>query len=365
MSAIGFGQNVTGGGKNPDRIEVTNGKNNGSGTLADAIDKANKADGRGMEIVIKTNIDPNIDPKKPKEPKLIVRAKNLTIRAEGGAVINRNLLYFDCTKADNVWLTDLRFNSDGESNPPDTILIDATEGRGKKGFWIDHCSFEAYKDLNITSNTKDKKGEPPLLITVSHCRFHDLDPTGEAHRDHGALGIHGAGEKHGMKQDQKTNAYATVYRNYFQNVRRRSPRSSRLTFVHAFNNVLENWGNGDPNADPGKDQVNGMASGNFGILTAEANYFSAGAFKSAIIVAKGKEPGQLFVGIGELVNLYLNGALDPFKDPHNELPPGPPPDPTKELKKRYEEALGAGIPQRDRMTEALANAIKSEAGARS
>jgi hypothetical protein len=107
MSAIGFGQNVTGGGKNPDRIEVTKGKNSGSGTLADAIDKANKANGREMEIVIKANIDPNKD-------RLIVKAKNLTIRAEGGAVINQNLLYFDCTKADNVWLTDLRFDSNAE-----------------------------------------------------------------------------------------------------------------------------------------------------------------------------------------------------------------------------------------------------------
>jgi hypothetical protein len=35
MSAIGFGKNVTGGGKKPGRIEVTKGKNEGSGTLKD------------------------------------------------------------------------------------------------------------------------------------------------------------------------------------------------------------------------------------------------------------------------------------------------------------------------------------------
>ncbi len=320
MSAMGFGQNVTGGGKNPVRIEVTKGKNSGSGTLAEAIDKANGAKGRETEIVITTDIDPN-------KTDLVVSAKKLTIRTEGGAVINGNHLVFDCTKADNIWLTDLRFDSDGESKPRDTISIDATKGRGKTGFWIDHCSFEAYFDLNITSNTRDKKGEPPLLITVSHCYFHDRNPTGEDHRNHGALGIHGAGEKEGGP-DQKTNAYATVYRNYFENVRRRSPRSSQRTFVHAFNNVLVNWGNGDPNPAP-KDQVNGMLSGNFGILAAEANYFYAGVFKSAISVAKGKAPGELFVGVDQLVNLYLNGALDPFKDPNNELPKGPPPDPTK------------------------------------
>jgi pectate lyase len=352
MSAIGFGQNVTGGGTNPNRIMVTSGKNSGPGTLAKAIENANDADGRETEIVIKANIDPN-------ETELIVRAKNLTIRAEGSAVINRNLLCFDCRKADNIWLTDLRFDSDGKNNPRDTLLIDATQGRGKKGFWIDHCSFEAYYDLNITSNTSDKEGEPPLLITVSHCRFHDRNQTGEDSRNHGALGIHGAGE-----QSQNTNSYATVYHSYFQNVRRRSPRSSRRTFVHAFNNVLENWGNGNRDADPGRDQVNAMESGNFGLLAAEANYFDAGKFKSTILVARGDEPGKLFVGVNNLVNLYLNGALDPFDDPHNELPPGPHPDPTPELKKRYREALGVDVPQRDRITKDLSETIKREAGAR-
>jgi pectate lyase len=200
-------------------------------------------------------------------------------------------------------------------------------------------------------------------MTVSYCRFHDRNPSGEDSRNHGALGIHGADGKGGGDPD-KINSYGTVYRNYFQNVRRRSPRTSRTTFVHAFNNVLENWGNGDPNADPGRDQVNGMASGNFGNLAAEANYFYAGAFKSAITVARGKEPGRLLVGVDQLVNLYLNGALDPFKDPNNELPPGPPPDPIKELKKRYDEALGAKVPQRDPINEALSEIIKKEAGAR-
>jgi hypothetical protein len=112
MSAIGFGKNVTGGGKKPGRIEVTNGKNQGAGTLADAIGQANAAKGRGLEIVITANIEPNT-----KKDVLTVTAKNLTIRAEGDAVIDRNHLVFDCTKADNIWLTNLRFDSDGLSQP--------------------------------------------------------------------------------------------------------------------------------------------------------------------------------------------------------------------------------------------------------
>jgi pectate lyase len=247
------------------------------------------------------------------------------------------------------------------SKPYDTLSIDATKGRGKTGFWIDHCAFEAYKDLSITTNTRDKKGEPPLLITVSHCYFHDRNPN--AGKDHGALGIHGTGggdEKNPDSGDRETNAYATVYRNYFETVRRRQPRSSQRTFVHAFNNVLQNWGNGNPNPTP-QDQVNAMVSGNFGILASEANYFDAGVFKSTIQVARGKEPGQLIVGTGPYVNLYVNGALDPLKDPLNDLPLDVPKDSTKAVEKKYEE-VKEKLPQRDPMTKALSEIIKREAG---
>jgi pectate lyase len=359
MSAIGFGKNVTGGGKNPGRIKVKNGKNSGSGTLKEAIEEANAAKGRAMEILITTNVEPYA----PKEEKdeLTVTAKNLTIRAEGGAVINLNHLIFDGTKADNIWLNNLRFDSDGLSKPYDTLSIDATEGRGKIGFWIDHCSFEAYKDLSITTNTRDKKGEPPLLITISHCHFHDRNPN--AGRDHGALGIHGTGggdDKNPDPGDRETNAYATVYRNYFETVRRRQPRSSQRTFVHAFNNVLKNWGNGDPNPTP-QDQVNAMVSGNFGILASEANYFDAGVFKSTIQVAVGKESGQLIIGTDQYVNLYVNGALDPLKDPLNNPPPKVPKDSTKAVAAYYD-AVKQEIPQRDSITPALSEVIKKEAG---
>lgn len=356
MSAIGFGKNVTGGGRKPGRIEVTKGKNSGSGTLADAIEEANRAKGRDLEIVITADVEPN-------ETDLKVTARNLTIRSERGAVLNRNHLVFDCTKADNIWLADLRFDSDGLSKPRDTISIDATEGRGETGFWIDHCSFEAYYDLSITSSTRDKKGAPPLLITISHCRFHDRNPNGADHRNHGALGIHGTGggdDKNPGPSDRETNAYATIYRNYFENVRRRQPRSSQRTFVHAFNNVLKDWGIAGP-VTPA-DQVNGMVSGNFGILAAEANYFDAGPFKSTIMVAKGKEPGQLIVGTGEHVNLYVNGALDPLKDPLNDLPLDVPKDSTKAVEKKYE-AVGGKIPRREPMTPGLSEVIKNEAGA--
>jgi pectate lyase len=347
--------NVTGGGTNPERIEVTSGKDKGAGTLAKAIEQANGAGGKNLEIVIKTKIEPN------EKADLVIRAKNLTIRADGDAVIKRNHLVFDCTQADNVLLTNLQFASDGDSKPNDSISIDAKEGRGKTGFWIDHCTFEAYRDLSVTTNTRDKEGAPPLLITVSHCHFFDKDPDGAKHRDHGALGIHGTGRKdktsknkdRTQQEDENTNAYATVYRNFFENVRRRSPRSSNRTFVHAFNNVLKQWGTSNPGKDP--DQENGMIAGHFGILVSEANYFFAGALKEAIEITKkkGEEP-RLLVGAGNLVNVYANGAI-----PATNFG-----DPPIDVLQAYQAALGpqAAIPPRDPMTDDLRKAIEKEAG---
>jgi pectate lyase len=362
MSAIGFGMNVTGGGKNPEPIEVKNGDNKGPGTLAAALEKANGAKaGSKLEIVIQTDIAPN-------KQDLEVSAQNLTIRAERGAVLILNHLVFDCRKADNILLQDLRFDP-GKGRPTkkqarDSISIDGTKGRGKKGFWIDHCFFEAVFDLSVTSNTKDLKGEPPLLLTVSCCHFHDNDPGGNENPDdddstvnHGSLGIHGAGSKNNPKDvDQETNTYATVCRNFFDNVRRRSPRSSNQTFVHAFNNVLKKWGS--PNASGDPNQANGMSAGHFGILAVEANYFDAGAFKPTIEIAKRKgEDPRLLVGTGDLVNLYRNCAMAA------ESFGAPPID----IRQEYREGLNdkkAETPQRDPMTDALSETIKKEAGAR-
>jgi pectate lyase len=207
MPAIGFGMKVTGGGTNPRQIKVKSGADKGADTLAEDLK---------------------------------VQAKNLTIRAEKGAIIRLNHIVIDCREADNILLQDLRFepDKDGEvrkGKTRDSISIDGSKGRGPIGIWIDHCFFEAFFDLSVTSNTRDLPGAPPLLITVSYCHFHDNDPGGQKADNHGALGIHGAGSKNNKKVDQETNAYATVYRNFFESVRRRSPRSSNRTFVHAFN----------------------------------------------------------------------------------------------------------------------------------
>lgn len=354
MPAIGFGQKVTGGGDTPARIIVTRVGSTGTGiTLAKAIDMANKASKRSagypaQEILI-APLDGTEVP--PHTADLTVTARNLTIRAANGVTINRNHLVFDCETSDNVILTNLSFTSDGESDPPDTISIDGTRGRHGTGFWIHHCSFEAYRDLSITSNTRDIRGARPLLITVSHCRFHDADPNGQAHRNHGALGIHGY--EHKNKVDKHTNAYATVVRNVFDHVRRRSPRSSHLTVVDAFNNVLLDWGTNRTGTDATDAQQNGMEAGHAGILLASANYFKPNVLTETIGVAS-TQPPRLTLGTGTEANRYVVPAV------------GTPAQGAPIVRQQiYTDALGSAavVPTPVTIDDALVATIRTEAGA--
>lgn len=358
MPAIGFGKNVTGGADRPHTIEVTDPGNTGAGTLAQAIADANAYTTSSQrhppqEIVIRL---PHGTTKITSNPTdLTVTARNLTIRAERGAVIEGNHLVFDCRSADNIILRDLRFtHTDDESDPHDCITIAAQEGRHATGFWIDHCSFRAYPDMCVVTNTRDLAGAPPLLITVSYCSFYDNNPGGRHSDNHGALGIHGFDkEKHSNVQgipDVNTNAYATVCRNVFKQIRRRSPRSSHRTLVHAFNNVLLDWGADDADAL----QQNGMESGNDGRLVAQANFFEAGKLKLAIEVAAGAQPALLTVpDTGVKQNKYRNGARVAHSVGAHIA-----------IGDQYRAALGAGadVPAAATMTDALRNKIEREAG---
>jgi len=272
MTAVGFGAGVTGGGDNPTKFFVTSGDNNGVGTLARALKDAKTAGGK-TKIVINANVVIT-----RRASSHTIDFGDLTISGMAGSRIRSNLFLFDCDKSDNVILKNLTFEGtpDNTQAPRDAILLDAREGRGRKGFWISHCEFNAYYDLNITANAGDLAADkPPLLITISKCLFQNDLPGGVNRENNGALGIHGD------KKTQNTNAYATVTRNVFRTVRRRSPRSSGKCVVHAFNNVLLQWGTPTGTGT----QANGMESGNDGRLVAQANYFQAGALKETISLA--------------------------------------------------------------------------------
>jgi pectate lyase len=307
MSAPGFGQRVTGGeGPNSTVLAVDSDEPDSPRNLTARLEEAKKRSNAGQStiLVIKSGLTVGFE----KEPRRI-RAKNLTIVGEKDSKIYRRLLDFDCEEADNVILRNLTFDGTPavKQKPTDSLHLDGTKGRGPIGFWIDHCLFNAVFDLSFTANTKDVKDALPLLLTVSGCRFVNDDPQGPNRENNGALGVHGSRDKEDdtdTDRDVNTNAYATICNNAFLKIRRRSPRSSNQSLVHAFNNVLEDWG--APGDDP--EQANGMISGNYGLLVAEANYFKAGLMRQAITVAEGKQPGRLTVPKkgDRLENVYVN-----------------------------------------------------------
>lgn len=346
MSAIGFGQRVTGSG-----ILVTNVGNSGPGTLADAIETVNRKSDADRDATFEIVIDlPEGKVIEANSTDLMITARNLTIRAERGA-IKSNFLVFDCKRSDNVILRNLRFKSEGSkvnnSTTNDNIHFDATKGRGPKGFWIDHCEFEAYFDVSITSNSTDLAGEPPLLITISNCRFFDRNPNDPVHKNHGGIGIADSRKEFG--RSVRTNTYATVCNNVFDHVRRRSPRSSGLTVVHAFNNVLLDWGTNDATAE----QQNGMEVGNAGIMVAAANYFKAGVVKETISLAKGDPRPRLTVPGARQVNQYEGGALATASEGDRIA-----------IDRKYREALGDGavVPEPQMMNDDLRKTIEENAG---
>ena len=353
MPAPGFGAKVTGGGPKPIKtFEVTRGENDGDGTLDDALTKVKALNGQPAKIVIKAGV--TVQRKNSRK----VELKNLTIAGEQGSLIDNNELTFDCQSADNILLQNLTFRGTPAENakPKGTIEVDATKGRGPIGLWIDHCTFGPYYDLNITANAADlaDRKADPLLITISDCLFQNDDPAGKNRENNGAMGISGpTGVDPGPDTpppNKRTNAYATVCRNVFRTVRRRSPRSSGFCYVHAFNNVLLQWGVKGAN----ENQSNGMVSGHNGRLVADANYFLAGPLDEAIQVSTTKEaPGNLTVHEKDdtLQNVYKNGATK-AKTKGEEI----------DINAAYR-AQKVAIPTVAKMDEKLRAAIEAEAGA--
>jgi pectate lyase len=352
MQALGFGAKVTGGGSNPTIFPVKSGKTDGPDTLTDALKKVKALNGQPAKIVIKKGVTVQ------RTRKHTIEVQNLTIAGEPNSLLDNNQFYFDCQTSDNILLQNLTFRGTPAVNekPKDTIDFDANKGRGPIGFWIDHCSFGPYFDLNITANAADlaDKNADPLLITVSSCLFENDNPDGKDRENNGALGISGPTgvdpKKGSPPPNTRINAYATVCRNLFRTVRRRSPRSSGLCHVHAFNNVLLKWGVKGASSD----QSNGMVSGHNGRFVADANYFLAGPLDEAIQVSATPDvEGHLTVHEKDdtLRNVYENGATK-AKTVGTEI----------DINADYR-ARKVAVPPVMKMDEKRRNEIEAEAGA--
>lgn len=338
----GFAQRVTGCGDGDKRTE----KVETGAELEQAVQTANEL--RHTPFLILVGSEAVVEPPDDaKELILTIAARNLTVYGQPGSTLRGIGFVFDGTTADNVVLQNLTLQplgtDDQDSHPSDGLVFATVHAKASTGYWIDHCTFDAFPDQCMQTDAK-VEGPEALLLGVSNCRF-----TGNpAWVDQGSIEISGLGDKHGEPDKDTVAVYASVNRNYFDQSRRRAPRSSEYTFVHAFNNVLENWGAGD-----GVKQSNGMQSGNRGRLAALANWFYAGDTKLAIEVADDDRPGRLEVHdepANRLRNYYENGAIAPSTE--DEL----------DIKQQYK-SLNLEPPEQKAMSEPLATEIEQSAGA--
>lgn len=329
---LGFGQRVTGGAA-AEPTEV--------GSL-DELTAAIKAANNATEptVIVVTKDIAAEDAERTYE----LTGRRLTIYGNPGKSLD-GIGFVVTESADDILFQNLTFrvvkNDGKEPYPDDSIVFRTRRAAGEVGFLIDHCTFEAVPDMNVQTSAEEP-GDEWLLLSIADCRF-EGDP-----RRNGSGSVEIAGN---ADQDGSTYAVnASVLRCCFVNARRRSPRSSRGTFVHAYNNVLRNWGA----AGDDDKQSNGMASGAGGQLAVIANWFDAGDLKLTVEVrpAKDGDPAGLVqhASGGVDTNVYEDRAYPP--DQNDDL----------DIDVRYT-TIGLDAPVPLPMTEELADTIRDEAGA--
>jgi pectate lyase len=87
------------------------------------------------------------------------------------------------------------------------------------------------------------------------------------------------GADHQLADSQIPLMRATLYRNYFYYVQRRSPRASELSRMHVLNNVVEDWGGNS--CEDRRHEAFGASSVLGAQMLLENNYFRARASASA------------------------------------------------------------------------------------
>jgi pectate lyase len=178
--------------------------------------------------------------------------------------------------AENIIVNDLRVSviaistkCGAPKSPAETrgcgggIRIDGSS----KNVWIHHNLFEHCGGKCISIWTVPSTHEGGDLITISSNVIRNSY--------YGVL----MGADHRLADSQIPLMRATVYRNYFQNVQRRSPRASELSHMHVLNNVVEDWGG--KSCDDQKHEAFGASSVFGAQMLLENNYFGARANSSA------------------------------------------------------------------------------------
>ena len=230
--ALGYGAQAIGG-RGGRVIEVTNLKDNGPGSLRDALEA------NGPRIVIFTTggeikLDRPINIKKS-----FVTVAGQTAPGDGITISGREIII----NSSDVIIRGLkiRVGSENYRSSPDGIAIVAKKNTPIKNVIIDHCTVSWGIDENFAVNG--------VFSSISNVTLSNNIST-EALND---PNLHG-GEEHAMGMLVSRNATKfSVIGNLFIHNNARQPKFAEFTTGEAMNNVVYNWGNRATDIDRGAE----------------------------------------------------------------------------------------------------------------
>ena len=264
VAPVGYGQRALGGCTDSGCLcKVTNLNDSGPGSLRECVSTENPKwvifgqGGRGtvrLKSPLFVHSSTTIDGRGPTPVTLTT--------VEDHVMVIRN--------AENVIINDLKFaviaisarcrtpkRADDTIRCGGGILVDGSS----KDIWIHQNLFEECGGKCIALWTLKSTRQGADLVTISNNIFRNSF--------YGVL----MGASHSLADSEVPLMRATLYRNYFYNVQRRSPRASGLSHMHVLNNVVEDWGG--KSCDGRRPKAFGASSVSGAQMLLENNFFSA------------------------------------------------------------------------------------------
>ena len=301
---LGFGQSTTGGGRTPTLCHVRI-------LTIDAVQRCVSTDAP-VQVVFDVAGTLRMGDRR------LGVGSNKTIDGMGRIAVVGDRRLFDIV-GENIIIRGLRFastlvswrpgqNCAAPARPLDVLGCGvAIDIHGSaRNVWVDHNEFSHCGDKCIVVWAyaaipgPDGHVPAPDLISISGNYIHDS-----------YYGILAGVATQVAASEMPPHERVTIYDNYFRNILRRSPRAASGAWIHAFNNVVEDFGG----AGSCRGGNYGFASSAVGAaqLFLENNVYIAwpNGCKAAIEVSDhGSESGPRGPGrVKEIGNLALNGAL--------------------------------------------------------
>lgn len=255
---VGFGASAFGG-RDGCNYHVTNGFDEGPGSLRDALERP-----EALWIVFDLDVDITLTRDiKPLSNKTVDgRGRKVTIKTFGLHIENQT----------NVVIENVAFVGNGQSNGEGDLADAITLFGAASTIWIDHCDFSNYGDglVDMPSGATD--------ITVSWSHFHDHDMVMLIGKENETAAL---------------NTRVTLHHDWFDHTTQYNPRM-RYAHVHMFNNLLDSW------------TSYGAAASQLSQLYSDRNIYLADSDTDAIELHEGSDPTN--GNVNKSGDLFRNGA---------------------------------------------------------